>query len=223
MHVEKVATMAQSIGKLNTFFPSFFFLVITDNIVSWDRMPFLTNTSKKGPSFTPLPTHTTRNLILANYGASEGFDNDDGSSWYFTYNNLFYYADGFKMDYGGHDSKFFNNFVYAKGKHCFGTGSFLPGHADAFYNNTCMVIDSHGTQETNIGTLFQCSTEGMNPTNNMYYTPNGKAVWNCKPKPTPLTLKEMQQMGFEEGSSVETIPEVDVIISLALKILNGHP
>jgi hypothetical protein len=59
-------------------------------------MPFLTSTSGE-PSFKPLPTQTTRNFILANYGASEGFDNDDGSSFYHTYENVFYSSDGFKM------------------------------------------------------------------------------------------------------------------------------
>ena len=28
----------------------------------------------------------------------QGFDNDDGSSWYNTYDNFFYDASGFKMD-----------------------------------------------------------------------------------------------------------------------------
>ena len=58
-------------------------------------MPFLTNTrGDDGPSFNPLPTQTRNNIILANYGASEGFDNDDGSSWYHTYSNVFYLSDG---------------------------------------------------------------------------------------------------------------------------------
>ena len=126
------------------------------------------------------------------------------------------------MDYGGHDSKFFNNLVYTgQRKHCFGTGSFLSGHADSYYNNTCIVIDSHNPPESSamIGTLFQCSTEGMNPTRNKYFTINGDAVWDCKPHKDPLTLKEMQQMGFEKDSTVDVIPDVETIISLAKDLL----
>eukprot|EP01049_Picozoa_sp_SAG25_P009223 SAG25_NODE_895_length_4876_cov_4.475822_7_plen_71_part_00 len=51
------------------------------------------------------------NLIIANYGASQGFDTDDGSSWYNITNNFFFLADGWKMDYGGHDSFFNDNLV----------------------------------------------------------------------------------------------------------------
>ena len=70
-------------------------------INSWDRMPFLID-SNEGPSFTPLPTHTFGNIIMSNYGAAQGFDNDDGSSWYFTHDNVYYLGIGssFKMDYG---------------------------------------------------------------------------------------------------------------------------
>lgn len=42
----------------------------------------------------PLPTPTP----LTADGASQGFDNDDGSSWYDTHDNFFYDAAGFKMD-----------------------------------------------------------------------------------------------------------------------------
>eukprot|EP00980_Cylindrotheca_fusiformis_P013649 scaffold3513_cov102-Cylindrotheca_fusiformis.AAC.10 len=188
-------------------------------INSWDRMPFLTNTSGNGPSFTPLPTYTTKNIIMANYGASEGFDNDDGSSWYYTHDNVFYLSDGFKMDYGGHDSKFANNLVYAKNKHCFGTGSFREGHADAFFNNTCIVIDTRNPAQSTVGTLYQCSTEGMNPTKNRYFTVSGNATWSCLPNPDPLTLHEMQQKGFEANTIVGVVPDTDTIVGMAKNII----
>mmetsp|Transcript_36805 Transcript_36805/g.89360 ORF Transcript_36805/g.89360 Transcript_36805/m.89360 type:complete len:539 (+) Transcript_36805:3-1619(+) len=188
-------------------------------INSWDRMPFLTNTTGTGPSFTPLPTHTTKNYILANYGASEGFDNDDGSSWYYTYDNVFYAADGFKMDYGGHDSRFYGNLVYATNKHCFGTGSFQKDHADEFFNNTCIVVSTRNPDDSKVGTLYQCSTDGMNPTQNRYLTQSGNATWSCLPHSELFTLAEMQDMGFEANSSVGTIPDAGSIISMAKEIL----
>ncbi|KAL3936175.1 MAG: hypothetical protein SGBAC_008457 [Bacillariaceae sp.] len=188
-------------------------------INSWDRMPFLTNTAGTEPSFTPLPTRTTKNFILANYGASEGFDNDDGSSWYYTYDNVFYAADGFKMDYGGHDSRFYGNLVYATNKHCFGTGSFHKDHADQFFNNTCIIVSTRNPPDSRVGTLYQCSTEGMNPTHNRYLTPSGNATWSCLPHSELFTLAEMQNMGFEANSSVGTMPDAESIISMAKQIL----
>ena len=183
-------------------------------------MPFLINTSGNEPSFAPAPTRTTQNLILANYGASQGFDNDDGSSWYHTYSNVYYSADGFKMDYGGHDSIFASNLVYAQNKHCFGTGSFLKGHEDKFYNNTCIVVDDRSNPpQNNIGTLFQCSTDGMNPSSNRYYTNNGNATWKCPSNSEPLTLYAMQNMGFEQHSTVSITPPASTIVSWAKEIL----
>ncbi len=95
---------------------------------SWDRMPFLTNIATGGGaySFRPALTETTHSMIIANYGASQAFDNgelgdavggrclslyslltpsstplpfsaDDGSSYYNTHDNFFYDASGFKM------------------------------------------------------------------------------------------------------------------------------
>ena len=51
-----------------------------------------------------MPRTIRNNFIIANYNAAQGVDNDDGSSWFHIHHNLFYQAEGFKMDYGGHDS-----------------------------------------------------------------------------------------------------------------------
>ena len=140
------------------------------------------------------------------------------------------------MDYGGHDSKFTNNFVYAYGKHCFGTGSFRKGHADIFADNTCIVVDRTETTSedvddrhemttdpagSNVGTLYQCSAkDGMNPANNRYYTANGEATWKCPANSDPLTLSDMQQMGFEINSTVNVIPDdVTIIMNWAKQVL----
>ena len=37
-----------------------------------------------------------KNFIIANYGASQGFDTDDGSSWYDIHDNFFFEADAWK-------------------------------------------------------------------------------------------------------------------------------
>ena len=45
---------------------------------SWDRMPFLTRVLNDGgdASYTAAMTATSHSMIYANYGASQGFDND---------------------------------------------------------------------------------------------------------------------------------------------------
>ncbi len=74
-------------------------------INSWDRQAYLTTLRDgKTASFDPLPRTIRGNYIIANYNAAQGVDNDDGSSWFHIHHNLFYQAEGFKMDYGGHDS-----------------------------------------------------------------------------------------------------------------------
>ena len=74
-------------------------------INSWDRQAYLTTLRDgKTASFDPLPRTIQGNYIIANYNAAQGVDNDDGSSWFHIHHNLFYQAEGFKMDYGGHDS-----------------------------------------------------------------------------------------------------------------------
>jgi hypothetical protein len=88
-------------------------------INSWDRQPYLTTLRDgKTKSFVPLLRTIQHNFIVANYGAAQGVDNDDGSSFYHIKRNVFYMADGFKMDYGGHDSIFEHNLILSYRKLC---------------------------------------------------------------------------------------------------------
>jgi hypothetical protein len=112
---------------------------------TWDRQPFLANIRDVNtPSYIPLRRDISRNFIIANYGSSEGVDNDDGSSWYHIHHNVFYDSDGFKMDYGGHDSIYEYNLVvgYPRKSMCIGFGSFDPGHGHTVRYNRCIVPDS---------------------------------------------------------------------------------
>jgi len=112
-------------------------------INSWDRQPFLTSLKDgKTPSFDPLPRIIRNNFIIANYNAAQGVDNDDGSSWFHIHHNLFYQAEGFKMDYGGHDSIYEYNMVMSLSYHggpCFGMGNFKEGHGDVLRGNRCLL------------------------------------------------------------------------------------
>lgn len=70
-------------------------------INSWDRQAYATALGPHGTTtLDPLPTLIASNFIFANYGAAQAVDNDDGSSFYTIEDNVFYDADGFKMDYG---------------------------------------------------------------------------------------------------------------------------
>jgi len=48
---------------------------------SWDRMPFKSQiSSHDGVSYAPALSETVGMFIIANYGSSQGYDNDDGSN-----------------------------------------------------------------------------------------------------------------------------------------------
>merc|ERR1740133_78745 len=80
------------------------------------------------------------NMIVANYGASQGFDTDDGTSWYAFHDNLIYVE--------GKD-----------GQNCINTQSFLPGHGSKWFGNKCVLADSK-----NIGSTSGCDCPGKTTT-----------------------------------------------------------
>ena len=193
-------------------------------INSWDRMPFL---HKLGgtPTFDSLPTVTKRNLIFANYGGSQAFDNDDGSSWYHTHDNVFYSADGFKMDYGGHDSNFSSNLVVTlpyDGQNCINIGSFVAGHGDVLVNNTCVVTGASNPEAADrVSHVAQCDPKVVTIKNNRYFTQHGNATMTCGNK--DLTLADAQTTrGIELGSTSDVIPEAETILGWARAILGQH-
>ena len=59
-------------------------------INSWDRQLFWTDVrdGPAKPGWNPAYSEVRRNVIIANYGGSQGFDNDDGSSWYDIHHNV---------------------------------------------------------------------------------------------------------------------------------------
>merc|ERR1712190_706578 len=127
-------------------------------INSWDRNAYISDVLTGKPSYTAQTNHVDHNMIIANYGASQGFDTDDGSSWYNIHDNFMFHADGWEMDYGGHDSAFHDNIVFHEGgdgQNCINTGGFLPGHGAKWYNNKCVLSDSK-----NIGTTGGCHCPG---------------------------------------------------------------
>jgi hypothetical protein len=195
-------------------------------INTWDRQPFLADLRDSTPSFVPLKRTIAFNFIIANYGASQGVDNDDGSSWYHIHNNVFYNADGFKQDYGGHDSTFEDNLVIAyPGKHTqsrvcveFG-GTFLPGHGDIVRRNICIAA----TDKEPVIRLFQCSKTNAVLYDNRYITPNGMATVECgyQYPPNAIPFESFQDTyHLEQGSTLERTPQhTEDIVDWALDVL----
>ena len=92
-----------------------------------------------------------------------------------------YHASGFKMDYGGHSSHFWNNVVVATaGQNCLGTAAYVAGHATELHNNSCIV---YGTER--VDDLFENCNPDLAPKvpvhgyNNRFYTEKGNASATC--------------------------------------------
>jgi hypothetical protein len=104
---------------------------------SWDRQPFLVERAGT-PTYVPLYREIVGNFWINDYNPQEAVDNDDGSAYYLTHHNFFPLSNGgLKNDFGGHDNHHYNNIYYTAGG-CMGICGQLPGHEDAFYNNTCI-------------------------------------------------------------------------------------
>ena len=192
---------------------------------SWDRQPFLTDVryGKDRPSYEAADSEVNNNFIIANYGGSQGFDNDDGSSWYNIHDN-FIYGEGLKQDYGGHDSRYTNNVNvvhHYDGQNCFNTWPFLVGHEHNYTDNTCVVLytwqygsmgqlDGQHPEKSvcNASTMARHTKCALNLARNKYYTPYGNATVN---KDVPFA--KLQSGGVERGSSVASLPSNDAIIA----------
>jgi len=190
------------------------------NINTWDRMPFLWDETGDFGFDTP-ETVIERNLIFANYGASQSVDNDDGSSFYNISNNVMFQSEGFKMDYGGHDSTFTDNYVVVfpyDGQNCFNVANFKTGHQHRFIRNTCIITGCSGSRCPEVvGTMFpgcEDAERRLILANNTYHTLLGKASIRCgNSPPVQLTVLQEKLRDFEPGSRAASLPSSDEIIS----------
>ena len=170
------------------------------------------------PSFETVPNEIRDNLISANYGSSQGVDNDDGSSFYHTHGNVFYAADGFKMDYGGHDSRFEENLIMVApydGQNCVNN----LGARDVYANNTCVVTGSRqGTPDVVGG--YPCDGGGRSLVveRNHYMTIHGNASVKCGQKALPLA--QVQKLaGLEKGSVGSPLPSDATMVKWAREMV----
>ena len=146
------------------------------------------------------------NFLLGNYHAQEAVDNDDGSCFFSTHNNVLVYADnGMKSDYGGADNHHFFN-VYSYVGNAFGTVWQMKGYEDYFYSNHVIV-----THDGNYGSAGgDCGGDGSPPIifNNSIYSPTG-AVTVCN-----IPLKEWQKQGHEVNSTASVYPEDNDLLAI---------
>jgi len=179
-------------------------------INSWDRQPFIWDSIL---GFNPQPTFITNNFIFAGYGASQGVDNDDGSSFYHIINNVFYDADGFKMDYGGHDSLFADNLIITRpydGQNCVNMAAFYPKHQHRYMFNTCIMPVS---VRQKVGHLSYCNGNNQKPgilRNNSYFSKGANASFECNGQLDTL-LQVQEKFHLESGSMSNELPSDDII------------
>lgn len=185
-------------------------------INSWDRQTYATSLGKDGATILdPLPTLIAANFIFANNGAAQAVDNDDGSSFYAIEDNVFYDADGFKMDYGGHGSTFHNNMVVGKlggGSQCFDLGPFLPGLGDSYCNNTCVFPGNSG--KGSLGFVPCDKTEVTMHDNKYYLDTYENASIGCSGTDVPLA-DLFEQDGIEENSKAFPMPSDEELVAWA--------
>eukprot|EP01052_Picozoa_sp_SAG31_P016564 SAG31_NODE_1102_length_9897_cov_16.273015_4_plen_257_part_00 len=140
---------------------------------------------------------------------------------------------------GGHDSSFHDNIVFhdgGDGQNCINTGSFLPGHGVAWYNNKCVLTDSK-----NIGSTGGCtcippyksigggggsppqSVCGLDMHDNQYFgDPNlpGNMTMSCG---GAILASEWLSSGSDQGSAVFELPSDDALIGWAREKLGLAP
>ena len=126
---------------------------------------------------------------------------------------------GFKMDYGGHDSVFRENLVItfpSKWRQmCIEFGGFLPLHGHMVVENTCIVPG-----EEPIMIFSTCQHSNVVSARNRYFTPSGNATVICGYGSVPVSLTKVQHFGLEKGSTVQRNPsQIYPILALVMKHL----
>ena len=199
-------------------------------INSWDRQPFLTDAVQTGvPSLWQHKSYIHHNTLIGNYRSVWPIDHDDGSCFYEdSYNFLVY---GGKKDLFGH-SKIDHHQIYvyadvnegAAGRNaCIvvrAAKKGISGWNEVWVNNTCVLYASpvpyafEFCETTDLFLPFLMS--------NRIYIPSGTAVaFTCKVNGTDerLTLEQWQSYGLDLGTTVNTAPDIKVVIEWGREML----
>ena len=195
---------------------------------SWDRQPFVWHDSDRNQStYIPRWNVLERNFWINNYNSQEATDNDDGSCYYETHHNFFPFSvGGLKSDFGGHNNRHHDN-VYLNGGasewggiNCMSVCGQLKGHEDAFYNNTCILLN---------GTNYATFDENAFGTNvfpimhdNQVFTTTGEAT-EVGSGHQQLKVNQWQEHGHDLGTTVGKVPSNQDIVEMARDALGMTP
>ncbi len=172
---------------------------------SWGRQPYITVLRDgETPSITPADTQIHHNFVLGSYHTQEAIDNDDASEYFETFSNFFVYGGGgLKSDFGGHDNRHHDNVYAFVSGGCVGVTSFLPGHADAFHDNRCVMQESDRPYAG-----FDCgsaqASSGLalpHMGNNRVYTPSGRPADVCG-----MSFASWQKAGHDANTTWQAWP-----------------
>jgi hypothetical protein len=188
---------------------------------SWDRQPFLYyNAVTNQSTYVPQMNEIANNFWMNNYNPQEATDNDDGSCYYNTHHNFFPFSvAGLKSDFGGHNNHHHHN-VYLNGGQssvtCMHVCGQKKGHEDAFYNNTCILLNG-----TNYASFDQNAYgHDVFPVmhDNKVYTSTGAATEKGSAG-GGMDVKDWQKQGHDLGTTVGPLPSNDAIMKMAAEVL----
>lgn len=195
-------------------------------INAWDRMPFLCSNEQNEATFNPMYSNVTNNFIISNYGGSQAFDTDDGTSYYDIGYNFFYAADGLKQDYGGHNMKFHDNLVVTlpyDSQNCLNLGAFNQhGPGNWIWNNKCVLLGCKDyTCVDKLGSFAQCfNNTPIHSWNNQYYSKHGNGSFSCSGFNGLVNISLLYSLGMETNSTTQYLPQNSTIIAWAKTLLN---
>lgn len=190
------------------------------NFNSWDRLPYLTETTGK-KSTAVVESEIQHNLMWNNYHSTWPIDHDDGSCFFFDHNNFLMY--GGAKNYLGHSKRNLANYYI---------------YADLGASPVCMVDDSLNAQDTyanntcihQTGSIYMwqhykgCGKgQDLNQTaeityNNRFFSTDGKVHLKCGSE--TWNLAEYQAKGYDIGSTIEVLPEASEVVGWAAELFD---
>jgi hypothetical protein len=191
-------------------------------VVSWDRVPYITNLRTGKASIVPADRRIHHNFVIANYNSEGAIDTDDGSAYYQVYENFFAYgANGLKSDFGGHDNRHHSN-IYAYVSNCFGAPMpwrYFHGLNDQFTDNRCITIGAgFGVGPYSSDCVLDKS---LNVSQNKVFTKSGNSTICGKPWAT--WFNSTTYKGRDIGSTIGKWPTDAQLVKWAQVLLGFGP
>jgi len=158
--------------------------------------------------------------LINDYGSDFCVDHDDGSAYYEDSYNFNMYG-GTKNFLGHTKTNHHQLFVYADVHPGYGQPVCLQddsdhNYDDHWYQNQCILL-SHNVPYD----ISYCNPNNLGeispPQNNTFYTPDGTISFKCGS--TAYSLQQWQQLGFDQGSTIQKTPDVSTVIQWGKQVL----